>query len=158
MDNSVKVQAYIFFTVFYGGLIVGFIYDIYRGLRSYLNPTRIATFIEDLVFWIIITLIVFFILIKSNWGELRGYIFIGLFLGIYLYLKTLSKLVYPILLKLLRLIYLILSKLFMIMFWPFNMIRKMLSPIFKKIKKANNISKQMLKDANKYIKIFSKKK
>lgn len=158
MDNSVKMQAYIFFTVFYGGLIVGFIYDIYRGLRYYLNPKKIITFIEDLVFWIIATLVTFYILIKSNWGELRGYIFIGLFLGLYLYLKLLSKLIYPILLKILRLLCLVMKKVIKVIIFPFNMIKKIISPLFNKMKKAKDISGEIVKDTNKYIRIISKKK
>ncbi|MBW4828008.1 MAG: spore cortex biosynthesis protein YabQ [Clostridiaceae bacterium] len=158
MDNSVKMQAYVFFTVFYGGLVVGFIYDVYRGFRYYLNPKKIITFIEDLVFWILATLIVFYILIKSNWGELRGYIFIGLFLGLYLYLKLLSKLIYPILLRFLRLLCLIMKKIIKVIIFPFNLIKKVLSPLFNKVKKAKDISGKIIKDTNKYIRIISKKK
>lgn len=158
MDNSVKMQAYVFFTVFYGGLIVGFIYDVYRGFRYYLNPRKLITFIEDLVFWILATFITFYILIKSNWGELRGYIFIGLFLGIYLYLKLLSKLIYPIILKILRLLCLIVDKIIKIIIFLLNMIKKILSPLFNKMKKARDVSGEIIKDTNKYIKILSKKK
>lgn len=158
MENSVKLQAYIFFTVLYGGLIIGFVYDLYKGLRYYLNPTKILTFVEDLIFWIVATFIIFYILIKSNWGELRGYIFIGLFFGIYLYFKVLSKLIYPILLKLMEGICLIIDKVVKVLFFPINIIKRILRPIFNKIKKAKGISKKVMRDTNKYIKIISKKK
>jgi len=104
MDNSIKVQGYIFLTSIYGGLIIGFVYDIYRVLRYFLKPKKIATFFEDLTFWIFASLIIFYILIKSNWGEIRGYIFIGFLVGTILYLKIGSKIIYPILLKIFKFI------------------------------------------------------
>ncbi len=151
MDNSLKVQSYIFLTSIYGGLLIGTVYDLYKVFRYFLKPKKIATLIEDILFWIVITIIVFSVLIKSTWGELRGYIFVGLFIGAFLYFKLISKIVYSLLVKLFQLIISILSI-------PVNQIKKLAKPFTRKVKKTNKVLKEMGKDTKKYISIISKKK
>ncbi|WP_025642473.1 spore cortex biosynthesis protein YabQ [Schnuerera ultunensis] len=79
METTIKIQLYIFLTSIYGGLISGLAYDIYRVNRLYFKPRKIVTILEDLLFWIGISFIFFYIINKSNWGSMRGYIFIGFF-------------------------------------------------------------------------------
>lgn len=151
MDNSLKVQSYIFLTSIYGGLLVGLVYDLYKVFRYFLKPKKIATIIEDVLFWFVITIIVFTVLIKSTWGELRGYIFIGLFMGVFLYFKFISKVIYPILIRLFKLIISILGM-------PFRQVKKITKPLTKKVSKGNRILKEMRNETKKYISIISKKK
>ncbi len=151
MDNSLKVQSYIFLTLVYGGLLVGLVYDLYRVFRYFLKPKKIATIIEDVLFWFIVTIVVFFVLIESTWGELRGYIFVGLFIGVFLYFKFLSKIIYPLLIKLFKLIISTLAI-------PFNQVKKIIKPFTGKIKKTNKLLKEMGRDTKKYISIISRKK
>lgn len=158
MENSVKVQLYVFFTLFYSGLIVGVLFDIYRAIRYHIKPSRIKTFFGDLLFWILAVAIIFYFLIKSNFGELRGYIFIGLFLGAYLYIKTLSKIVYPLSIRILNAFFIVIKKLLNIIFLPFSIIKKAFKPLTNHIKKIVTISKVSVKDMKRYIKIISKKK
>lgn len=151
MDNSLKVQTYIFLTSIYGGLLIGFVYDLYKIFRYFLKPKKIATFIEDALFWLIVTIVVFFILIKSTWGELRGYIFVGLFIGVLLYLRFVSVVMYPILIKMFRFIISIIKI-------PFHKIKQIVNPFTRMFKKVNRIIKELAKETRKYISIFSKKK
>lgn len=151
MDNSLKVQSYIFLTSIYGGLLVGLVYDLYKVFRHFLKPKKIATIIEDILFWVIITIVVFTVLIKSTWGELRGYIFIGLFIGVFLYFKLISKILYPILIKLFKLI-------FSMLLIPVRQIKRLTEPLIKKVNKINKVLKEMRKETKKYISIISKKK
>lgn len=158
MENSIKVQLYVFLSVFYGGLIIGFIYDIYRIFRYYLKPKKIATVLGDFIFWIVVVIVTFYMLIKSNFGEIRGYVFVGILLGVYLYLKILSNFVYPLLIKILKALYVFFNKIFYVLLYPLNLIKKLLMPQIKKVKKANSFSKETVKNMNRYINIISKKK
>lgn len=99
MDNTIKIEIYIFLTSIYGGLIAGLAYDIYRINRNYFKPKKIATIIEDFLFWIGIGFVFFYMLNKNNWAQLRLYVFLGFFLGGIIYLKILSKFLFPFLLK-----------------------------------------------------------
>ena len=138
METTIKIQLYIFLTSIYGGLISGLAYDIYRITRYYFKPKKIVTILEDLLFWIGISFIFFYIINKSNWASLRGYIFIGFFLGGFIYLKLLSKLIFPLWVKLFKGIITIISRIFRTISLPFRKIKNVLSP---KIKKINRIRK-----------------
>lgn len=147
MDNTLKIQGYVFLTSIYSGLLIGIVYDVYRVFRYFLKPKKVATWIEDLIFWILIAFIVFLVLIKSTWGELRGYIFFGLFIGAFLYFKVLSEHAYIALIKLFELLSI-----------PFRWLGNKMKPVAKKFKKANNVFVRTIKDTKKYISIISKKK
>ena len=155
MDTTMRVQIYIFLTSLYGGLIAGLAYDIYRIARYFLEPKKIATTIEDFIFWIGIALIFFYTINKSDWVELRGYMFLGFFAGGYIYIKVLSKLLFPFLIKIFNVFGLIFRGIIRAISLPFKFIDIIL---IARIKKVIGICKTQLKEAKKYKKIISKKK
>ncbi len=73
------------------GLFIGFIFDLFRALRKSIKTSNIATYIEDIIFWMIVSFIVITTILKFNYGELRLYIFIGMILGGTTYILTISK-------------------------------------------------------------------
>lgn len=158
MDNSITVQGYIFLTALYGGLLIGFAYDIYRAIRYFLKPKKAATILGDIIFWILISLMTFYILIKSSWGEIRGYILFGFILGAILYLKVLAKIIYPVLKTLFDCVGKAFKKFIDFIFFPFKKLIKISLPHVKKTKKILEIPKEMAKETRKYKKIISTKK
>ncbi len=137
MESYAHSQVYIFFATVYGGIIIGFIYDIYRIFRYFFKPKRVATFFEDLMFWISVSLVALYVLIFSNWGELRGYIFIGFLLGAFLYNKLLSKIVITILVHIVKAIANAIKYMFSIVIYPFKALMRLLySPYQKGCKKV----------------------
>jgi len=90
---SVSAQAYIFLYSIVGGVIIAFIYDIFRVKRRAVKTSLIFVYVEDLVFWIIVGAVMFAVIYLSNEGEVRGYIFIGSLLGIIAYSLVFSKIV-----------------------------------------------------------------
>ncbi|MBU5439295.1 spore cortex biosynthesis protein YabQ [Tissierella sp. MSJ-40] len=155
MDNTLKLEAYIFLTSIYGGLIGGLVYDIYRVMRYYSKPKKLGTFIEDFLFWIGMALIFFYVLIKSNWGEIRGYIILGFILGSFVYIKILSKVVYSILIKVCKWILKGTNKIIKTIKFPFSYLKNKLSP---KVRKIKRIPLEAVKEIKKYKKIISQKK
>ncbi|MGI6091977.1 MAG: spore cortex biosynthesis protein YabQ [Veillonellaceae bacterium] len=87
------------------GAIIGLFFDFYRVTHNLVRPRRAVTYITDLLFWLIATAITFGVLLMSNWGELRAYVFIGLLSGAVLYFKLLSKLAQALLLQVFRAIH-----------------------------------------------------
>lgn len=158
MDNTIRLQVYMFLTSIYAGLIAGLIYDIYRANRYYLKPKKIVTLIGDFIFWVGIALIFFYILNRSNWMELRGYIFIGFFLGGFIYLKGLSQIFLPILIKLFKKIGFVFRKIIGIINIPFKYIKKLLKRINKKLNKIRKIFSESKSEIKKHKSIISKKK
>ena len=90
--NQVTInQAYLFLVFILNGILIGVIFDIFRILRRSFNTPNIITYIEDAIFWTLSALSVLYTLFVFNNGEIRGYIFIGLFLGIIVYMLFFSK-------------------------------------------------------------------
>ncbi len=169
MDSFVQNQAYIFFATLYGGIVMGFIYDLYRIFRYYLKPKKVATFIEDFIFWIIISVIFVTVILYTNWGEIRGYIFLGFFIGAFLYSRFLSKIIITAIVWIVNGIIKILKYILKFIFFPFRLIgSKLHNPYNRAKSRVNRLSKRikrylklpftLLKGLKKNIKtMFSKK-
>ena len=80
-----------FFIYVVSGIAISIFFDIFRVLRKSIKTSNIMTYIEDFVFWIIVGVFLIWELFTISYGYLRSYIFIGLILGIVLYLLTFSK-------------------------------------------------------------------
>lgn len=159
MDTSVQKQIYIFLATLYGGIIMAFIYDLYRIFRYYSKPKKIATFIEDFIFWMIVSIVAVIILIFSSWGELRGYVFLGFISGALLYNKLLSRFIITSLVNLVNLIIKGIKKLIDTIIAPFLIMKKYLVKPYKKVKKYLRIPSIFFGNIKKYIKnIIMKKK
>lgn len=73
------------------GITIGILFDIFRIIRKSFKTPDFVTYIEDIIFWILTGIILLFTIFTFNNGEIRIYIFIGLILGLCLYILTLSK-------------------------------------------------------------------
>ena len=82
-------QVYIFIAFILNGFLIGIIFDCFRILRKSFKTPDIITYIEDIAFGIITGLLLLFSIMKFNNGELRVYLFLGILLGLILYLLIL---------------------------------------------------------------------
>ena len=85
-------QSYIFFIFILNGFLIGLIFDVFRILRKSFKTQDFITYLEDIVFWIITGILILYSIFKFNNGEIRGYIFLGIILGVITYLLVFSKL------------------------------------------------------------------
>ena len=83
-------QIFIFFFII--GIIIGFIFDIFRVIRTSFKTTDFITLIEDIIFLLISSILIIGGIIKINGGEVRFYLFLGIFLGGLIYSLTISNL------------------------------------------------------------------
>lgn len=117
MLMSTVNQTYIFLSTIYGGITIGFIYDLYRMIRMVTRPRKIGTGILDLLFWLTVFLISFALLFYVNDGEVRLYHLFGFILGGGVYMLILSPLVmglFNILYRMLKRVFEILLKIIMV--------------------------------------------
>jgi spore cortex biosynthesis protein YabQ len=78
------------------GIMIGMAFDVYRILiKRYKPPVRVVPLL-DLVWWGIITVLVFFILLYISWGEVRFYLILAQVAGFFIYLKRIRFLLFPI--------------------------------------------------------------
>lgn len=72
------------------GNLVGIIFDCYRFFRRIWKLKRWGTNFGDAFFWLVATVFTYVFLLKSTWGEVRLYVFCGIALGLFAYLKLFS--------------------------------------------------------------------
>lgn len=84
------------------GMMTGVFFDIYRLIRGFRNPNKLLTIIQDLLFWTLTSIVVFIFLMYTNEGYINFYVYVCLVIGVYLYLKLLSKVFINVQFKLLK--------------------------------------------------------
>lgn len=84
-------QLTTFFIYVISGMAICIFYDVFRVLRKSIKTSNVVTYIEDVIFCVVIGTFLIWEIFKISYGELRSYIFIGLLLGGIIYLLTFSK-------------------------------------------------------------------
>ena len=85
MDIGIGEEVNIFFRAIMLGCAAGFCYDFLRILRRILKGKTIRVGIEDITFFIIFSLLMDVFLYYVNGGILRGYILVGIIMGVVLF-------------------------------------------------------------------------
>lgn len=123
-------QEQIFMLFFVIGLIIGIIFDFFRAFRKNFKGSDLTTLIEDILFLSMASFLIIFSIIRINGGEVRFYLFLGIFFGILIYSLTISNLCVIILNVIVRLC----KKMFQI---PIQIFKKLFKGICQ-IKKWSN--------------------
>ena len=89
-------QAYLFLVFTINGIFIGLLFDFFRILRKSFKTINLITYIEDILFWVLTGLSIIFSMYYFSGGNLRFFMFLGLFFGIIMYILTLSKLIIKI--------------------------------------------------------------
>lgn len=103
---SLSVQLYTILSMVAMGGWLGAALDTYKRLVSRKKPYRLLTLLNDVLFWVVQSLIVFYVLLIVNQGIIRFYIFLALLCGYSAY-QSLIKSAYLMVLE--RLIYMIIG-------------------------------------------------
>ncbi len=90
MEVSVSAQAYVFFVMVAAGLGSGLVFDMFRAWRRLLRPGSVSTGIGDLLFWLLVSVGIFFVIFTVNNGEIRWFELVGLILGGLIYFLAFS--------------------------------------------------------------------
>ena len=81
--NLATNQAYIFLIFILTGIIIGVIFDIFRAFRRSFKLKDFYTYVQDVLFWLLVGFIIMYVTFKFNYGELRIYMLFGSFLRSY---------------------------------------------------------------------------
>ncbi|MCL2416170.1 MAG: spore cortex biosynthesis protein YabQ [Defluviitaleaceae bacterium] len=143
-------QAMVFLVMTAVGFVAGIAYDCLRIFRKLVRHGNIVSQIQDILFWITVSLLIFAVLLNLNSGEVRGFAVIGCLLGMILYFFTLSSLFMRAIIAAIKAVKKIILAVIKAISAPFKFIIKtifkLLRPILKPIKKA-------LSGMKKYVKI-----
>lgn len=152
MNADTINQAYLFLIFLLNGIFIGITFDIFRILRKSFNTPNFITYIEDILFWIISALIVMYSLFVFNNGLFRAYIFIGILLGIAIYMLFFSKIIINISVKIILFIKKIVLFGLKIIAYPINLVYKFINIILIKpiIKISTNFYNSLAKFKKKF--------
>ena len=125
-------QASLFLVFVLNGIIIGLVFDIFRILRKSFKTSDIITTIEDILFWIITGIIILYSIFVFNNGEIRFFMFIGIFLGVMLYILLLSNYIIKVSVKIIFLAKKIVAFIFKIIIFPVRSTYKIIKNILKK--------------------------
>ena len=159
---SLSQETYILLATIYGGILIAFIYDLYKIFRKIFHPKKIATIIQDFLFWLIISIVAFYVLIMSNKGALRFYNFLGFIIGASIYIWLISDSVTKTLLFILAKIKTFFIDLYHIIIYPFSVglclmevpysyCKDKTKPIYYKIRRYLNLPSIVTKEVKKNI-------
>lgn len=148
MNYFLNEQLGLFLIYIGGGILISLLFDVFRASRKSIKTADLVTYIEDIIFLIIVASFLIYLIFILSTGEIRAFIFIGLLFGSLLYYFTLSK----FFMKICVCIFTFLKKILLI---PFNIALKFnknliclvciniqnMTKVLKKIPKATKNSK-----------------
>ena len=85
MILSMNFQIQLACVGFFLGVVGAFVYDIIRIIRLYIVHSKFVEYLEDYLFWVIYGLAVFLCCLKVNYGEIRPFFLVSLFLAMIIY-------------------------------------------------------------------------
>lgn len=128
-------QAFLFLVFTLTGVIIGVLFDIFRILRRTIKTSNIITYIEDVLFWILTGLLILYNIWYFNNGEIRIFMFLGIIIGVLIYMSTISSILIKIFTKLLQTVIKVLELPFKAIISFFKKIITAISNIFTKYTK-----------------------
>jgi len=128
-------QAYLFLVFSLTGVIIGILFDFFRILRRTIKTSNFITYIEDILFWILTGFLILYNIWYFNNGEIRIYMFLGIILGVLIYMLTLSSILIKIFSKILRTLINMLELPFKTIISIFRKLNTAIKEIFTKITK-----------------------
>ena len=125
-------QAYLFLIFIANGVIIGILFDFFRILRKTFKTADFITYIEDFIFWILTGAIVLYSIFIFNNGQIRLFMFLGIGIGVIIYMLLLSSYFIKINVSTLNFLKNILSKIIKTISIPIKQFYKIIKKIFFK--------------------------
>ena len=91
MVISISQQAMLVLFSLISGILTGVFFDVYRLMRGIETPSKIVTFIQDILFWILTALVVFIFLSIYDYAYIGVYVYLWIAIGSAIYFLFLSR-------------------------------------------------------------------
>ncbi len=161
MSSTVEFQAHFFMVSVLWGSFIVVIYDVLRIIRRIIKHSNFLIALEDILFWVVSSIIIFVMLYEQNDGSIRGFAILGMVLGMILYNLTLSRLLVKYLSMSINFIIKIIINIISFLLKPLKLLIKTLTKfgkiIFKKLKKIGKFVFKGLKKVKKTVKMVISK-
>lgn len=157
MNHAILVELQFFATSVFWGMILLILYDVLRIVRRIIKHNVILVGMQDIIYWIICSILIFHMMYQQNDGIIRGFSIMAMLIGMMLYHNLISDKFVDLVSKSINKILNLIKKFIILLFKPFivtfNKIIKIITWIFKKLKKLLHYFIKTLKKIWKSIKI-----
>ena len=150
MILSMPGQAWLFVATVGTGAAAGVFYDCFRVLRQAWRHPRWLVHIEDFLFWLVATVLIFYYLLHRNAGEIRPFMMLGMALGAVLYFATVSRWVVKVTVTVVKFVENVIRAVVRIILLPLRLLLIFIAPHAKKV---TNKGHQYLRRVRRYGKI-----
>lgn len=148
MSQDIVQEVTFFLHSILMGLVITYAYDWILIFRRLLKHGRILMSVEDLIYWFICGIGVFYMLYKENSGVLRWFAVMGAALGMFFYkiiirnrfVNIMSTYIHKIMWFIFRIIQIVLKPIK----WLFSAIRRFVRFLLRKLKKGKEFVKKRL--------------
>ena len=130
MILSMSEQTLLFLTTVAAGVVMGFVYDLFRIIRKSFPHNSFMVQFEDVIYWVAVSFLMFYFMLHRNYGEIRFFSIVGAALGMVLYFCTLSVLIMKVAGVVIDVVQRILLTVLRILLWPFKIIFRFLLWMF----------------------------
>lgn len=135
---ELKEETITFFVFILVGIIIGIIFDLFRALRKVKKYKDKYIYIQDIIFFFIIGIVLAGFLIYNLEDELRLYLFFAIFLGIVIYASTISTYIIKFFSKIIQISNSIINFIFLPLFLYKDIFMTIFDFLLKKSKKYCN--------------------
>ena len=101
MTLSQETTVFLIFVVM--GMLFSIIFDVFRAIRKFRKLKNRTIYIQDVIYFLIIGLILLGVIINYMNTELRVYLILAIILGVVIYISTVGNMVMNCILKLIKL-------------------------------------------------------
>ncbi|NLK87123.1 MAG: spore cortex biosynthesis protein YabQ [Clostridiaceae bacterium] len=127
MILSVSEQVIVFLWTTVCGMAAAFVYDLFRIFRKAVKTGSLVTFVQDVLYWLIVAVIMSITVFYSNDGELRGFLFLGAFIGAVLYALMFSRVIMSSSLFIIKVTVKTIKIISFIVSYPFRMLLRLIA-------------------------------
>lgn len=149
MDFLPYTQEYMLCVSIMGGMLLGFIWDIYRLVRRYIKMGAVGTALGDLIYWIVSIYISVQLIFYVSYGNVRMFILLGFVLGALLYFYGISNYILKALIFVVDLFIKIIRKVSLFIIKPIRILGRKIAvlfvPVRVKLQKTRNNAKKRYK-------------
>lgn len=135
------------------GMLILILYDFLRIERRLISHNEFFIAVEDLIYWVVASLLIFHMMYKLNDGIIRGFSILAMLLGMLIYHYSISyyfvKLTTGFFIKIEKVIAAFINFLLMPFKFLFKGIKKVITIVINFIKKLTKILRKLLKKLRK---------
>lgn len=157
MDYLPFSQEYMIAVAIMGGMLLGFIWDIYRLIRHFIKMGSTGTAIGDIIYWIISIYIGVQIIFDLSYGNVRFFILMGFMMGALLYFYGISRYILRLIIFIVNTILKFIKKIINLLIGPLKYIFKQIKIILYPVKLKYELARNKAKKRYKFVKFRLKK-